>query len=106
MTYVIDFEKKIDLKIKPRNETERKQQEMYVLCSTAIAEVPLYREFGLDKTYLSMPMSIAQTLVVSAIAEAARDFMPDLRVDQIYFRQDAETPEHMISRIEVTDDEQ
>lgn len=106
MTYVIDFEKEYDLSIIPKSEADARVQELYVLINTTLAEAPLYREFGLDKNFISMPVNVAQTMITAAVADAVRDFMPGVRIDSIEFTVHADTPEHMISRIEVVDDEQ
>lgn len=102
MTYTLDFSYKPDLKLNPTAE-EEKLQNLYCLLNTVIAEVPCYRTFGMDKSYISAPMNLAKTMIVGAVAEALNEFYPGLRLEHIEFDFDGDNPDAMGCRIEVTD---
>ena len=103
MTYTLDFSYKPALTLKPPTEQEEKIQDLYCMLNTVIAEVPCYRNFGMDMSYLSAPMNIAKTMLVSAIAEALQEFFPELHLENVDFAFDGDVPDAMGCRIEVTD---
>jgi len=105
MDYVFDFSKQRDLQIVCSTPEEQTVQELYCLLNTTIAEVPCYREFGLDKSFMHSPQNIAQTLMVAAISEAIENFMPQLKVKKFAFDVDPEDPASMAVRLEVLDNE-
>ena len=104
MTYTIDFASDVKLSLNPTEE-EATLQNLYCLVHTALAEVPCYREFGIDKSYISMPSNVAETMIVSAIADGMGEFFPELSVENLSFESDQDEPDSMAVRIEVTDDE-
>lgn len=105
MTLTIDTSSEVTLDLFPLTEEEELLQNLYCLISTALNEVPCYREFGIDKSYMSAPMNLAKTMFVSAIAEAIANFFPDIRLENVDFDFDEDNPGTMGCRIEVTDNE-
>ena len=105
MTYIIDFEQPMPLKIICENEREERTQLLYTLLNTYIAEVPCYRQFGLDQSFLSMPINVAKSMLVSAVADAIGKFIPDLRIEKVGFTVDPNHPDKLSPRIEVVDNE-
>ena len=106
MTMTLDFTDKYDLTLAPETPEEETMQNLYCLLNTVLAEVPCYRNYGLDMSYLASPMNMARTMIVSAIAEAVSEFFPELRVGDVEFTFDGDTPDAMGCRIEVTDDDE
>ena len=105
MIYRVDITQDMDLQILPETEEQAVLQEIYCLLNTALAEVPLYRNFGLNMSYHSMPLDVAKTMLASAIAEAVAEFMPELTIRDISFSVGGDFPDALIPRIEVTDGE-
>lgn len=105
MTYVIDFSEGTELKIVPESDQAATMQNLYCLLGTTLAEVPCYREYGIDKRYLFMPINLATTMVVVAVTDALKKFFPDKRVENVEFHVDKDYPDILIPRIEVTDNE-
>ena len=103
MIHTIDFSYTPALTLAPASDEEEMMQNLYCLLNTTIAEVPCYRNFGLDKKYIAAPMNQAKTLIVVAIADALREFFPNLRLEKVDFSFDSNTPEAMGCRIEVAD---
>ena len=103
MKYTLDTSSTIRLKLKPVTREEAKMQALYCLMNTPIASVPCYREFGLNMRYLSMPATIAQTMMISSVADAFEQFFPELRIEKTGF--DVESESAMTARIEVADNE-
>ena len=85
MTYTLDTSSEVKLDLFPLTEEDETVQNLYCLLYTTLGEVPCYREYGLSKEYLSAPMNIAKTMLVSAIADALAEFFPDLRLENVDF---------------------
>ena len=105
MTYVINLDSEIDLTLEPENEFEATLQDLYVLLHTSIGECPMYREFGIDREYLHMPVNIAKAMLTTVIADAIDKFMPNLDVDEMTFSIDGLYPDTFQVTIEVSDSE-
>ena len=103
MTYTLDSDYAPDLTLQPDSSQEETLQNIYCLLNTCIAEVPCYRNFGMDMSYISAPMNIAKTMLVSAIADALNEFFPKLRLENVEFNFDSDYPDKIGCRIEVTD---
>ena len=103
MVYTIDFSYTPELSLSPGTPVDETMQNLYVLLNTVIAEVPCYRNFGLDKSYMSAPMNLAKTMIVAAIADALREFFPTLHLERVEFAFDGDVPDAMGCRIEVAD---
>lgn len=106
MTHTLDFTYAPALTLNPKTPEEEKMQNLYCLLNTYIAEVPCYRTFGLDKSYMSAPINLSKTMLVAAIAEALSNFFPELRLEKVDFAFDGDSPDSMGCRIEVSDNEE
>lgn len=102
MTYRFSSGIAVEFKLNPTPE-EAVMQNIYSLVHTTIGEIPCYRDYGLDKSYLSTPSIIGKNLALAAIADAMGKFCPELNIDQITFEGDVYHPEQMIAVMEVTD---
>ncbi len=61
---------------------------VHTLLLTPIGTCPLYREFGLDVTYLDFPPNIAKGLFTAAAIEAVERWEPRVRVTGVDFQAD------------------
>lgn len=104
MIYTVDLSQKLDLQIIPESEEQAILQELYCLLTTAVSEVPCYRNFGLNMSYISRPLDVAKTMMAAAIATAIAEFMPELTVANIQFSA-GDSADGLIPRIEVKDSE-
>ena len=105
MVYEISLDSEMELTLKPEDSTSATIQDLYCLLNTALYECPLYRNFGINKEYLHMPVNVAKTMLTSAITDAIEEFMPELDVDDMEFSIDGVYPDRFKVRIEVVDDE-
>jgi hypothetical protein len=103
MVYVIPLNGEMEVTLEPADYESATVQDLYVLLNTAIDECPLYREFGINKDYLHMPVNIAKTLLTTAIVDAIEKFMPNLDVTSVDFNIDGLYPDTFQVYIEVTD---
>jgi phage baseplate assembly protein W len=82
---VIRASDKLPLSLAPKNESEARIQQLYILISTIQGECPLYRDFGVSHDYLHMPINMAKTAYTLAITEAFRKYAPDVTLENIRF---------------------
>ncbi len=106
MTHILDFTYTPELTLTPETPEEETLQNLYCLLNTTIAEVPCYREYGIDKSFLHAPANVARTKLVAAVAEALNKYFPELTLVQVDFDYEGEAPDIMKCRIEVTDNEE
>jgi len=105
MTYNLDFTTMQEMSLAPETEEDEILQNLYCMLSTAIGEVPCYREFGLDKSFLHAPTSISGTMMIAAISDAMTEFFPELHLENVEFKFDSDHPDAVGCTIEVNDDE-
>ena len=105
MTYTIDFSTMKEMSLAPETEEEETLQNLYCMLNTAINEVPCYREFGIDQSFIHAPMNISKTMLVAAIAEAMGQFFPELRLENVDFEYDDDNSDFAGCYIEETDNE-
>jgi hypothetical protein len=76
-------------------------QNIAVLLATPKGSVPMYRDFGLDQSFLDKPIPAAQPMMVAAIIEAIDQYEPRARVVDVTFAIDESHPGKLIPTVEV-----
>ena len=76
-------------------------QNIAVILSTRKGSVPLYREFGLDNSFLDKPMPVAKVLMVAPVREAVETWEPRATVLNVSFKEDVSNPGTLIPTVEV-----
>lgn len=68
-------------------EAERKEiiRNVQTILATPLGTCPLYRDFGLDVSYLDHPLDLAQNLFAVAAMEAVEKWEPRVRVTSVSF---------------------
>lgn len=61
---------------------------VHTLLVTPVGTCPLYRDFGLDVTYLDFPPNVAKGLFTAAAIEAVERWEPRVRVMRVDFQAD------------------
>ena len=102
MNITIDFSKPVALAFEPQTIEDEIVQGLYILMNTCLGEIPCYREFGIDNSFLHKPMQAAKTMYAAAITSAIDRFMPDVRVNHVEFADSADTPSTLCPILEVT----
>lgn len=102
MTYTIDFSKDMALTLEPENDVQETIQSIYILVNTALGEVPCYRDFGIDSSYLHKPIQMAQAMYAAAITSAFEKFIDNVTIDEIKFTNDSNDPSVLYPILEVT----
>lgn len=72
-------------------EAERREiiRNVKTILTTPLGTCPLYRDFGLDMSYLDRPMDLAQNLFALAAMEAVERWEPRVQVTSVTFEADA-----------------
>ena len=102
MTYTVNSGEQVKFSLTPTEE-EATLQNLYCMLQTTLGEVPCYREFGIDKSYIHMPTNVGQTVALSAIAEGLMKFFPEMDLGTVDFSEIADHPGTLSAKIEVTD---
>ena len=85
------------------SEAERREiiRNVQTLLTTPIGTCPLYRDFGLDVTYLDYPMDLAQNLFAVAAMEAVERWESRVIVTEVTFEADANG--HLKAKVVIAD---
>ena len=76
-------------------------QNIAVILSTPMGTVPLYRDFGLDWSFLDKPTPVAKVLMVAPVKEAIQRWEPRATVLDVSFSEDPAQPGVLIPTVEV-----
>nr|DAI82278.1 MAG TPA: baseplate assembly protein [Caudoviricetes sp.] len=76
-------------------------QNIAVILSTPKGTVPLYRDFGLDWTFLDKPMPVAKVMLISEVREAIERWESRAEVVNVYSTEDPAQPGTLIPTVEV-----
>lgn len=86
MNYLVQTSSGIDWA--PENEVEEVLQNVRTILSTVKGSVPLDRDFGIDGSYVDMPMPAAKAKLASEIMQAIQKYEPRATVTSIEFTGD------------------
>ena len=101
MVYTITNGEKLKL-----NETDRVQsiiQGISVILRTIKGSVPMYREFGLDSSFIDRPILAARPLLIAVITEAIQEFEPEAAVKGIRFEENIENGLKPVVEVEINE---
>ncbi len=73
-------------------ETRRVLQNVALILATPRGQIPLYRDFGLDQSFLDKPLPVAKALLQVAVKEAIEDWEPRARFVDLAFSADPADP--------------
>lgn len=76
-------------------------QNIAVILSTPKGSVPMYRDFGLDWSFLDKPIPVAKVLMVAPVREAIERWEPRASVLDVSFSEDPARPGVLIPTVEV-----
>lgn len=76
-------------------------QNIAVILTTAKGTAPGDREFGVDMSFLDLPLPVAKVRMIAAVREAVETFEPRVRVTGVTFDQRGEAEGRLVPRVEV-----
>ncbi len=81
-------------------------QNIAVILTTPRGSVPLYREFGLDQSFVDKPIPVARAMMISLVREAIERWEPRATVVNVTFSGNVSTPAKLdpIVEVEINDE--
>lgn len=76
-------------------------QNIAVILTTPLGTVPLYRDFGLDMSFVDKPRPVAEVLMVAPVREAIHRWEPRATVLNVIPGADPSQPGTLIPTVEV-----
>lgn len=101
MSYTVFATDLKNIRFNEENEVNAVLRNIAVILSTPMGSVPLYRDFGLDWSFLDMPTPVAKVLMVAPVREAIQRWEPRASVLDVSFSEDTAHPGVLIPTVEV-----
>ncbi len=101
MSYTISATDLKSIQFNEKNELNAVLQNIAVILSTPMGTVALYRDFGLDWSFLDKPTPVAKVLMVAPVREAIQRWEPRATVLDVSFSEDPAQPGVLIPTVEV-----
>lgn len=76
-------------------------QNVALILATPKGTVPMYRDFGLDRDFLDMPIPDAETRMIAPIREAVEQWEPRATVRNITFTRSIDGSGRLIPHVEI-----
>ncbi len=105
MTLILKGSTPLALTFFPKTRADQVIQELYILINSMRGEVPTYRDFGVNPSWLHMPYQVAATSYSVSIREAIKKYLPEVSIEDLTFESDPDNPTTLYPVLEVTVDE-
>ncbi len=76
-------------------------QNIALILATPKGSVPMYREFGIDTSFLDLPLPVARVRGIPEIREAVEQFEPRARVVAVTFLEQGAGEGKLMPKVEV-----
>ncbi len=76
MEYTVSSTDLANIQFQEEDEVAEVLRNVAVILATPKGSVPMYRDFGLDQSFLDKPMNVAKTLAVIPVKEAIEQWEP------------------------------
>lgn len=77
-----------------------------LILATPKGTVPMYRDFGLEREFLDMPMPDAENRMVAPIREAVEQWEPRATVKDVWFTRIGDGSGRLLTHVEIEINEQ
>lgn len=74
------------IKVMPENEVEEVLQNINMILATVAGTCPLYRQFGIDNSFIDKPETVAQTMLIAEIYDKIEKYEPRAEVLSVEFK--------------------
>jgi phage baseplate assembly protein W len=101
MVYTISANPLTEIKINPENVVDEVVQNVNMILSTALMSCPLYRDFGINTTFIDSPEPAARSLLIAEIYDKIEKYEPRAEVESVTFEA-SDKPGKIIPVVEVT----
>ena len=89
MLHIISTDSPPELTLCENNEIASILQNVYLIMTTRLESVPMYRSFGLSMKFIDKPTAVAETLLASELREAIDKFEPRAKLIDIAYEPSA-----------------
>ncbi len=86
MSYTVSASQKFPWSMYPDDTVTSVLRNVALVLSTPMGSVPLYRDYGLDMSYLDLPTPIARARMISVLREAVEKWEPRAVVVGVSFQ--------------------
>lgn len=66
-----------------------------------IGTIPMYRDFGLDREFLDMPIPEAEVRMIAPIREAVQEWEPRATVKDVFFTRSGDGSGRLLAHVEI-----
>lgn len=101
MSYTVSATDLKNIHFNEENTVNAVLQNIALILATPMGTVPLYRDFGLDWSFLDKPAPVAKVLMVAPVREAIERWEPRATVLDVSFTEDSAQPGMLIPIVEV-----
>lgn len=105
MKYTVSTTDTGGIQLNVADETRSVLQNVAVILATGKGIVPLYRDFGVERSFLDQPVPVAKVRMVAAIREAVETWEPRARVTGVQFSEEDTEKGVLVPTVEVEIDE-
>lgn len=106
MTYEVSEADLKTLRLDERDTVSSVLHNVALILATPKGSVPMYRDFGLDREFLDMPVPEAETRMIAPIREAVEQWEPRATVKDVRFTRSGGGTGRLIAHVEIEINEQ
>lgn len=101
MSYTVSATDLKTIRFREENTVNAVLQNIAVILSTPMGTLPLYRDFGLDWSFLDKPTPLAKVLMVAPVREAIQRWEPRATVLNVFPGENPAQPGVLVPTVEV-----
>lgn len=101
MAQIISLTRFSGITLGERDVVKSVMQNVRTILRTPKFTVPLYREFGIDTSFVDTPITVVSPILYAEIREAVEEFEPRCTVTDITFEIDPLNPGRLLPVVEV-----
>lgn len=101
MSYTVSPNNYYELELNCSDTVKSILQNIACLLRTPKGSVPLYRNYGLDQSFLDKPSVTAKPRMLVAIKDAIEEFEPRAKFVGVTFKTDPSNPGRLVPQVEV-----
>ena len=72
-----------------------------LILATPKGTIPMYRDFGLDREFLDMPLPDAEVRLIAPIREGVQDWEPRATVKDVFFTKSGDGSGRLLAHVEI-----
>ena len=101
MSYMVSATDLKSIRFNEENTVSSVLQNIAIILSTPMGTVPLYRDFGLDREFLDMPIPEAEVRMIAPIREAVQEWEPRATVKDVFFTKSGDGSGRLLAHVEI-----